>query len=143
MKISLLEAVNEVIDLATNSLDNIVKVQYITSVDDIDIQKAKDWPALFIIVDSAAQLLENENQTVLSLYVLDASTAREDEYLKDLNIKSDLLQEMSKLLDLLQLNQLISTINTSAQPFSGRFNNGLSGWSANVSVNIKKPCYND
>ena len=142
MKISLLEAINEVIDVANEKLDNIVDARYVVSEEDIDINKAKNFPALFIMLTTPSTLNDGFNVANLTLYFLDASTSQNNEIEKDLNIKSDLFQQASKLLDELQLLGSIQTVNSSLEPFSGRFNNGLSGWTTSLSINIKKPCYN-
>lgn len=142
MKISLLEAINEVIDVANDNLDNIVDVRYVVSEEDIDINKSKNFPALFIMLTTPSTINDSFNVANITLYFLDASTSQNNEIEKDLNIKSDLFQQASILLDRLQLLGSIETVNSSLEPFSGRFNNGLSGWTTSLSINIKKPCYN-
>jgi len=142
MRISLLEAINEVLDVAKTKLDNIVDARYVVSEEDIDVNKAKNFPALFVMLTTPSNINDAFNVANITLYFLDASTSQNNEIEKDLNIKSDLFQQASILLDELQLIGSIGTVNNSLEPFSGRFNNGLSGWTTSISINLKKPCYN-
>lgn len=142
MKISIKELVESIIDLADNNLDHIVRTSYVISADDIDIKKAKDYPALFMLLDTTATVSENSNIIALSFYFIDAVVSQNDSYLKDLEIKSDLMQEASKLFDLMQTNGIrFDALDISLSPFSGRFNDGMGGWSTTVNFNIAKPCF--
>lgn len=142
MKISIKELIDSIIDIADTNLEHIVRTQYVMSLEGIDIRKAKDWPAIFILLDTPAQLLENTNAIPISFYFLDAAIARKDQVISDLEIKSDLMQSASKLFDLLEVNGIkFQALAESLTPITADFNDGLSGWSVTATFNIAKPCY--
>jgi len=141
MKISLKEVIEGIQDLVETSVPELKRALYTFDFSQ-DTQKNKDYPALFIVSNQNFTIGENVNTTPLLLVFCDVTGGRLNDIDRDKEIKSDMLQAASKLLDLMQVNGYIDgDISVDAQPFSYGLNNALSGIDCIVPITIEKPCY--
>lgn len=142
MKNSLKEAIEGIQDLVASSVPEIKKTLYTFDFNQ-DIDKAKDWPCLFIVGNQNFTIGENINTIPLLLVFCDVVHGRQSAAERDKEIKSDMIQAASKLLDLMQSDGYFDgEISVDAQPFSYGLNNALSGIDCIAPIVIEKPCYN-
>ncbi len=142
MKNSLKEVIEGIQDLVENNIPELKRVDYTFDFSQ-DVEKAKDFPALFIVSNQNFTIGENTNNVPLLLVFCDVAGGRLTDAEKDKEIKSDMIQAASKLFDLMQADSYFNgEVSVNAQPFSYGLNNALSGIDCIVDISIEKPCYN-
>jgi len=124
--------------------DEIVKYDYVYSVDQIDTDSKKDYPRVYCAWNESADLNDNYNSVTLAYYFCDVMFGKSSSIQRDYEIKSDMLQAASKLFDDLSREEFFqsATPSISYTPFSNRFDNGISGVEVTVTLALEKPCYN-
>lgn len=136
--------INKIISVAESTVPMLKKVKYVDAIDQIDIEKGKNWPALYILADDTNSITLNQRyaEAQVQFFFCSPSTSRTNSIEKDKEIKS----EMAAYADIifgkleqegvLRANQVISL-----GYMSGRLNNGLSGVTGTVSFPLPRNCY--
>jgi hypothetical protein len=145
MKISAKEIIETVIT-QTNSLlipDQIVRIDYVQSDDQVDTDGNKDFPRIYFNWSDAGTLEENFNTITLDFLFCDVMASKTNSKKYDYEIKSDMMQAASKLFDNLSREEFFQNANPTFtyNPFSNRFNNGMSGVEVSVTFVVSKPCF--
>ena len=103
----------------------------------------KNFPKLYLIANENVTFGELTNTIPLTMRFCDVSRAKDKSEQLDLEIKSDMIQVASKLMDILQEKGYFNgDLNLSAIPFDNELNDGLSGIDITPDFVLKKPCYN-
>ena len=139
MKISSKEVIESVIELTNNLMIDYLPggAEYLSKLE----FTGKDFPKLFVFYQEAAQIQQQTNNVRLTFRFLDVVGGINNKWRRDYEIKSDMEQAASLLIDLLQsYNVLVSPIDESYQPVYATYGDELSGIEMSVTFPIMKPC---
>lgn len=145
MKISPKEIIETIESKITTVLSSeIVTYNYVSTLDQVDIDAKKNFPRVYFNWSSSGSLNENNNTVVITFMFVDVAEGKSDSVKRDYEIKSDMLQAASKFVDNLSREELLPDFQyaVSYDPLSGRYNNGLSGIQFSLTFAIEQPCYN-
>lgn len=142
--ISLKEVVENITTIIENDMPEIITVTY-QSPELINTSLDKDFPKINIYWDADGKVMQLVNQLPLHIAILDVARGNKNESLIDLEVKSDCLQYASKLLDLMQVQELDyfnGDLNENITPLSKDYNDGSSGVMMSPNITLWKPAFN-
>lgn len=137
------EGIETLIDSLLVDEGQIESYEYIASNDQVDISKVNQFPKIYIVADQGITLEDTYNSIQMKFIFCDVMQAKTNSVKYDLEIKSDMIQAASKLFDNLGREEYFADAfpSIALEPFSGAYNNGLSGVEATVTFAIEKPCF--
>lgn len=139
MKSSSKEVIESIVEIVNNQMQDYLAggAEYLSKLE----FTGKTFPKLFIFNSEAAQLQQQTNNVRLTLRFLDVAEGINNKWRRDYEIKSDMEQAASLLVDLMQkLDILVSAIDEASQPVYSSMGDGLSGIEMSITFPMLKPC---
>ena len=138
MKCSAKEVSDSIISIVENKMSDYLKgAMYLSKVE----FTGKVWPYLFIFLEESASIQQQTNNVVFTLRFLDVAEGLNEKMGRDLQIKSDMIEAASILIDYLQNDGvLVNAIDTTFSPVYVQYGDGLSGIQISINFPIQRPC---
>lgn len=138
MVVNFKELIEGIEEYVTTYLPGIQFVEYNYDVN----REGKQYPALFYFWDQDGQIGENVNTATVTFIFCDLDKVNGGNK-PDHEIHSECITYASQLMDYLQRNNFFGgELGINQTPFTGRYNNGLTGVSISVPLILTKPGYN-
>lgn len=139
MKSSSKEVIESIIEIVETSLTNYLQggCEYLSKIE----YTGNEFPKVFIFEQNAGQIQQQANSCSITFRFMDVAESLNNKQRKDYEIKSDMTQAASLLIDYLQRDGvLVVDTDTSFEPVYITGGDGLSGIELTINFPIMKPC---